>query len=135
MAKTATAEALRTLQTPGSGPQASAIALTSDSGNWAFKDWATASDISTTSEPSTNKSVIVIRSSALKADVFINGQFLFTTPSSRVMSGEMWIGRTQKNYYDGGYYIYDLACAGSLHSDEDIVKNSRYLMRKYNIGG
>lgn len=135
VAKTATANALRTLQTPGRGPQASAVALTSDSGNWAFKSYATDSIISTTSEPSTKKSVIVIRNNTFKADVFINGQFLFTTSSSGVISGEMWIGRTQNSYYDGGYYIYDLACAGSLHSDEDIVRNSRYLMRKYNIGG
>ena len=67
---------------------------------------------------------------------YVNGEYVGVCPIAAipVTTGTFWLGITAGNWSDsGGYYYYDFAFAESAHDEDDIIQNSKYLMRKYGI--
>lgn len=67
---------------------------------------------------------------------YINGTYIGACPTAAIpiTAGTFWFGITAGNWFDsGGYYYYDFAFSESAHSEEDIISNSVYLMKKYGL--
>ena len=87
--------------------------------------------------------VLALRQSGTKVEVFINGIKSGECPLSagRLTTGTITFGiiydwNGPYPFYDnGGYNYYDYALALSAHTPELIARNSAVLMRKYKIGG
>ena len=88
--------------------------------------------------PSTALAAVVLRGvSGGTVSLFINGSYVANLPTgTQATQTQIWFGSTLGGYFDGaGYTFCDFALSGAAHSEADIIKNSQYLMQKYNIGG